>query len=79
MHRMTLNETSVAEQSFWIPCRQLVEILAGGGLPFLRKVKISLAVHDADESSLCDFDRKIRESFAAVLARPGTVLEMSVA
>jgi len=78
LHRTTLDETSVAEQFFWIPCRQLVKILAGGALPFLRKVKISLTVRDAEESSLHDFDRKIRESFAAVLARPGTVLGVSV-
>jgi len=56
----------------------LDEFLAGAALPFLRKVKFSLTVLDLVNISLHDFDRKIRESFVAVSARPGTFLEASV-
>ena len=48
----------------------------GGGLPFLYKVKFSLAVRGSAKSSLRDLGRKIQGSFAAVSARPGTVLEV---
>jgi len=79
VHRRMLDETSgLGAQFLWTPCRQLDALLAGPGLPFLRKVEFSLTVREPEETSLRDFDRKIRESFAAVSARPGTVLEVSV-
>ena len=78
-HRRMLDETSGLGSPFlWTPCRQLDGLLAGPGLPLLRSVKFSLTVREPEESSLPDFDRKIRESFTAVSARPGTVLEVSV-
>jgi len=77
-HRIIIDEESVGEMYFWIPCRQLDKFLAGAALPFLRKVKFSLTVLDPVESSVRDFDRKIRESFVAVSARPDTLLEVSV-
>ena len=76
--RTMLDNESVGEIYFWTPCRQLDEYLAGAALPFLRKVRFSLTVLDSVENSVRHFDRKIRESFVAVSARPGTLLEVSV-
>lgn len=54
------------------------DLIYGAALPFLRKVKFSLTVLNPAESSVRFFDWKIRESFVAVSARPGTLLEVSV-
>ena len=75
-HRRMLEASDFWPQFLWTPCRQLDILLAG--LPFLRRVKFSLTIHEPEDSSLGDFDEKIRESFPVLLARPGTVLEVSV-